>query len=339
MNMQGIYIYGFVENDCIADIKNILLESGIYSIEYNEISAVVTDTKINKLEYLNKEELAHLLVDHQLKIEKIMNSGCSKVIPMQLGTVVSSGNDVMKILINGYNILKETFEIIDEVEEIDIVAVWSNFLDVIKDISDSPQIKLMKENINKKSLYDQNDSISIGKAIKEKIDQKNSKACIDIVNSLMPFCLDARKHESMNDEMPLNYAFLVKKEESGTFIEMIDQLDIKYADKINFKIVGPLPCYSFYTIESKAIKKEDIENAKKILGIDLSDDNYNLKKAYRSKASITHPDKNSENVSDSSENFIESNNAYKLLIDYSSILKQSPDNLSNEPFYVVKIKN
>ncbi len=143
MNMQGIYIYGFVENDCIADIKNILLESGIYSIEYNEISAVVTDTKINKLEYLNKEELAHLLVDHQLKIEKIMNSGCSKVIPMQLGTVVSSGNDVMKILINGYNILKDTFEIIDEVEEIDIVAVWSNFLDVIKDISDSPQIKLM----------------------------------------------------------------------------------------------------------------------------------------------------------------------------------------------------
>ncbi len=339
MNKQGIYIYGFVPNNCIETIKKVLLESGIYSFEYNDITALVSDTENEKIEYMNREELAHLLVDHQQKIEKIMSIGCSKIIPMQLGTIVSSGNDVIKIIKNGKNILNETFEIIDGVEEIDLVAVWSDFTQLIQQISDTPQIRTLRETIARKETVDQSDSISIGKMIKEKIDNKNNKVNLDVVNSLMPFCLNAKKHDTMNDEMPVNYAFLVKKENRDLFMQKVDDLDSKYADKLNFKIVGPLPCYSFYTIESKMIKKSDIENAKKILGIDILNPDYDLKKAYRIKASLTHPDKKSADSDNDTDSFIETNNAYKLLLDYSSIIKQSPENISKEPLYLVKIKN
>jgi len=339
MSNQGIYIYGFVPGDCSVILKNILLESGIYSIEYQNISAIVSDTKNDKLEYLDREALAHLLVNHQQKLEKVMSGGCSKIIPMQLGTIVSSGNDVIKIIKNGNDILNATFQVIENVEEIDVVAVWNNFSDLIKSISDLPQIKLMREELDKKTSFDQADSIAVGKLIKEKIDSKNNKVNADIVAALMPFCLESKKHEAMNDEMPLNYAFLVKKENSNSFMDMIDQLDVKYDEKLNFKIVGPLPCYSFYTIESKVIMKDDIENAKKILGIDTFNSDSDLKKAYRNKASLTHPDKTGEIQKDGTDSFIETNKAYKLLLDYSSIVRQSPENVSKEPLYIVKIKN
>ena len=87
------------------------------------------------------------------------------------------------------------------------------------------------------------------------------------------------------------------------------------------------------------IKKSDIENAKKILGIDILNPDYDLKKAYRIKASLTHPDKKSADSDNDTDSFIETNNAYKLLLDYSSIIKQSPENISKEPLYLVKIKN
>ena len=102
MNKQGIYLYGFVPTHCFDAVRDLMLESGIYSIEYKGISAVVSDTRDEKLEYLDREALAHLLVDHQQKIEKIMGNGCSAIIPMQLGTIVNSGNDVIKILKNGF---------------------------------------------------------------------------------------------------------------------------------------------------------------------------------------------------------------------------------------------
>ncbi|MEI8186636.1 MAG: GvpL/GvpF family gas vesicle protein [Chlorobiaceae bacterium] len=339
MNKQGIYIYGFVPNECIATADNLLTESGIYTIEFNKIAAVVSDTKIENIEYMNREELAHLLVDHQRKIEKIMSSWCSKIIPMQFGTIVSSGNDVVKIIQNGSSILNDTFKNIDAVEEIDLVVVWNDFGGIIKNISENAQIRKLKENIINKKSYDEADSISIGKLMKEKIDQKNNKVNNDIINSVMPFCISAKKHDTMNDEMPVNCAFLVKKEEHELFMEKIDALDQGYANKLNFKIVGPLPCYSFYTIESKLIKKDDIEKAKKILGIDLLNQDYDLKKAYRTKASMTHPDKLVDNANDENDSFIAANNAYKLLLEYASIITQSPENVSKDPLYLVKIKN
>ena len=339
MNKQGIYIYGFIPNACIDNIKALLLNSDIYAIEYKDIAAIVSDTSIVTIEYLNKEELARLLIDHQQNIEKLMNYGCTQIIPMQLGTIVSSGNDVIKILKNGLQILEKTFTIIDTVEEIDLASVWSDFTSLIRDISQLPDVMSFKNKIALKGIYDQNDNIAIGKLIKDKIDQKNNKVYTDVYNSLMPFCVDSRKHETMNDEMPINSAFLVKKEDRNLFMDMIDQLDIKYVDKLNFKIVGPLPCYSFYTLECKVLNKKDIEHAMRIIGINSINNDNDLKKAYRIKASLMHPDKNIEGSNMGADSFIDINNAYKVLLDYSCILKQAPESTYGELLYIVKFKD
>ena len=338
MNKQGVYIYGFVPDDCFAGIANKLSQIGIYSIAYGDISAIVSDTKHEKLEYLDREALAHLLVDHQQKIERIVSEGCSIIIPMQLGTIVSSGNDVIKILKNGSILLKDTFKIIDNVSEFDLVAVWSNFSDVIKSISDTSHVRQMKEEIIRKNIIDEADAVNIGKIIKNKIEEKNNKVSQDVVNSLIPFCVETKKHETMNDEMLVNSAFLVKKENKDLFMEMVDQLDLKYEDQINFKIVGPLPCYSFYTIECKVLNKHDIETAKEVLGIDVFKSESDLKKAYRQKAGLIHPDKHTENQKINTDGFVQINNAYKILLEYSRIVKNSSDILADEPYYLIKIK-
>ncbi len=338
MNKQGIYLYGFAPTHCFDAVRDIMLESGIYSIEYSGISAIVSDTRDEKLEYLDREALAYLLVDHQKKLEKMMSSGCSEVIPVQLGTIVSSGNDVIKILKLGFAVINDVFKIIGTVEEFDLVAVWNDFPDFIRRISDTSAIRLLKEEIAKKDTYEQADSIHIGKLIKKKIDDKNNKVNSDVINSLMPYCFGVKKHETMNDEMPVNSAFLVKKENKNLYMDLIDQLDIKYADQLNFKIVGPLPCYSFYTIECKVLDKDDIEKAKEVLGIEASLTEGSLKRAYRMNAGLTHPDKNSESTQDSIDGFIKINHAYKILLEYLHAIKQSPDMVTVEPLYLVKIK-
>ena len=338
MNKQGIYLYGFAPTHCFDAVRDIMLESGIYSIEYSGISAIVSDTRDEKLEYLDREALAYLLVDHQKKLEKMMSSGCSEVIPVQLGTIVSSGNDVIKILKLGFAVINDVFKIIGTVEEFDLVAVWNDFPDFIRRISDTSAIRLLKEEIAKKDTYEQADSIHIGKLIKKKIDDKNNKVNSDVINSLMPYCFGVKKHETMNDEMPVNSAFLVKKENKNLYMDLIDQLDIKYADQLNFKIVGPLPCYSFYTIECKVLDKDDIEKAKEVLGIEASLTEGSLKRAYRMNAGLTHPDKNSESTQDSIYGFIKINHAYKILLEYLHAIKQSPDMATVEPLYLVKIK-
>ncbi|MEI8032328.1 MAG: GvpL/GvpF family gas vesicle protein [Chlorobiaceae bacterium] len=339
MDKQGIYIYGFVPAGDIATLTVELDRAGLYQIEYMGICAVVSDTRSASREHLDRERLTRLLVDHQQKLERVMSLGCSRLVPMQLGTIVSSGNDVIKILKNGIDILGDTFLKVADAEEIDLGIVWNDFQQLIVGISETKDVKALKEAIANKERCEESDGIQIGRLIKERIDQKNEGVATAVLAALKPFVMESKKHETMNDEMPLNYAFLVRKNDRDAFMDMLDRLDMHYAGSLVFKAVGPLPCYSFCTLEARVLEMGEIEKAKKLFGIDAVSSESELKKIYRSKASLNHPDKTGQTTRENPEDFIAVHNAYKLLLDYSVVSRHFSENIPDEPLYMVKIKN
>ncbi len=341
MSALGIYIYGFVSNARIDALKDILMQSGVYAIEYKKISALVSDTRESGIEGLEKESLGKLLIDHQLKIEKINAAGCDKIVPMKFGTIVSSGNDIYRILEGGYDVISSTIDAIKALHEMDVVARWSDFGNFINKIASNAEIVSLKNVMAHQDACEEVDMVSIGRAIKKKVDEKNSKARKDILKALIPICKDYKKQETLNDEMVINAAFLIESSEKERFIDAVEQTDLKYADELGFKIVGPLPCYSFYTIECKAIEKSDVESAMRCLEIEVLKSESDIKKAYRAMASVSHPDSSPEKANADSSRFIEIHNSYKLLMDYSSATKKyglEMNALGADPVYVIKIK-
>ena len=125
----------------------------------------------------------------------------------------------------------------------------------------------------------------------------------------------------MNDEMVANSAFLINRNKYKKFEQAIDQLDEEYKGLLNFKLVGPLPCYSFYTIEVKELNPEHVIKAKIELGLREETSESEIKKAYLKKAKLFHPDTNLEKVDE--ENFNKINKAYHTLLDYSAVARQS----------------
>ena len=88
------------------------------------------------------------------------------------------------------------------------------------------------------------------------MDIKNKEIEINILEALSPFGLDIKMHEVMNDQMVANSAFLLNRNKQEEFEEAINKLDEDYNDILNFKLVGPLPCYSFYTLEVKDLNPD-----------------------------------------------------------------------------------
>jgi len=125
----------------------------------------------------------------------------------------------------------------------------------------------------------------------------------------------------MNDQMITNSAFLMKRSKHEKFEQLIDELDEKYKDLLNFKLVGPLPCYSFYTLEVKALDLSLVEQAKNDLGLSDETSETEIKKAYLTKAKLFHPDTIQQNGNQESFNRI--NKAYHTLLEYTMAAKQS----------------
>ena len=133
---------------------------------------------------------------------------------------------------------------------------------------------------------------------------------------MQPLCEAVKEHDVMDDQMVSNTAFLIDYNYLVLAEREIENLNAKLNGKLNFKFIGPLPCYSFYTLEMQALPFSEIESARKELGLSNVTSVKNIKQAYLDKVKLFHPDINSS--TDSGDVLNRINKAYKVIVDYYS---------------------
>ena len=316
MQPNGIYIYGVVPNFYGTEMFRSLEKSGVYAIPFQNISAIVSNRENSYVDFADRETLGRLLVQHQQTIEGLVAIGFNMFIPMQLGTIAKSKAEVFKILSNGHELIIETMNKIEHLTEIDLAATWADLSDTISEVVKNPDILAMKiDMLSNSDGISQVDQVKIGMLIEEKLKEKNNKVELDILGALSAFSLDIKMHEVMDNQMICNSAFLLNRSKKEKFEAVIYQLDEVYNGKLNFKMVGPLPCYSFYTLEVRELSMEKVAVAKKELGLGRETSESEIKRAYQEKAKEFHPDISHGN--ETKDNFNRIKNAYHTLIEYS----------------------
>lgn len=311
----GKYIYGVINSNAKKSCE--VRKGGVNFIPYQDIAAAVNDSKIINYTHMSRNELAMALVEHQKVIEQIMGQGYS-IIPMRLGTLAMNEIEVKDILSKGYGLIKEIIPKISGKIELDVVCRWSDFTLALKEAGEAREIKEYKERLlNNPKGISVDDQMKIGFMLKGALDQMQENYGGKIRDNLKTLCIDYREYELTDDKMVLNLAFLIDKLKQKEFYAKVENLNTGFMDKLNFRCVGPLPAYSFYSLEIKRIQFNDINWARKKLGI-LEDcvGRDEIKKAYQRKAFSSHPDKNPDKPGIEKE-FDEIKKSYDILLDFA----------------------
>ena len=324
MAENGKYIYGILNSNTNLQLsipKAFILDEGeshmaVYTIPHEDVSALVRDSKGAGSLPRSKETLARMLISHQAVIERIMAQGAT-IIPMKLGTYAQDENEVKAILNEGYTLMKEIMEKIADKIEIDVVATWSHFNSTVKDVGEEKEIKELKERLlSRPHGATVDDQMKIGLMIKKALDEKRAGISRDILDRLQAVSEDSRIHELMDDRMVMNAAFLISRAKHKDFEEKVEELNKTMQEKLNFRCVGPLPPYSYYTLEAKKFHFEEIEWARKKLGL-LNEraTRGEIKNAHRAMAFSSHPDRK-PNTPGIEKEFDEITQAYHVLWEY-----------------------
>ena len=340
-----MYIYGILNSNASLQLsipKDLLLEegesNGVYTIAYQGISALVRGSEIvdtstslsingersRTIDYthMRKDVLARLLVGHQTVIERIMTAQ-DTIIPMRLGTNACDETEVRDILSKGYNLIKEIFERISNKIEIDLTSTWGDLASIIKEAGEEKEIKEFKERLlsNPQGIT-ADDQMKIGFMLKRVLDKKRDNYACQIQEALKTVSPDFKAHELMDDKMVVNIAFLIDKDKREGFDKKVEELNAKFNEKLNFRCIGPLPPYSFYTLEIKKLKFEEIDGARKRLEI-LEDRSSrdDIKKAFHRQVFIFHPDKNPDKPG-TEKDYDEIVRSYNILLDYGRACEQ-----------------
>lgn len=328
MAVIGKYIYGIIPGQSLSpalgqaqNFSEGCGANGVHTIAHRDISAVVSEAEIFDFTHMLRDALARQLVKHQKVIEGIMPG--HTIIPMRLGTFASDKNEVRDILNKGYRVIKDVFEKIGDKIEIDVVATWSDFDSVLKEVGEEKEIREFKEKLlaNPKGITVDN-QLKVGVVVKKALDEKRERYATIIQNALRGVSQDLRVHKLMDDKMVTNTASLISKVKQEDFDKGIEELNSRFAEKLNFRCVGPLPPYSFYALEIKRLQFGEIDWARRKLGLRESAGKDELGKARKRSAISTHPDTNPATPGVERE-FDGVTKAYHILLDYCLAAEQA----------------
>jgi len=287
--MHGKYIYGIIDsvNENELGISGLGSPSPVYTIAYQDLSCVVSNYFGKEFNSISKEEVVRCLLAHQVVVEHAMRE--HTVLPVKFGAVLTTSDEVCNLLSQGHSQFVDALAWIQDKVEIEVAATWDT-KQILQEISTEPEISLASKAIASKGAQTVQEQIQLGRIVKASMDKRRSSYQEQMINFLMSVSVDVQPNALVSDEMVMNVAFLVEKTNQEEFDSCVKQLDDLFHNQINFRIIGPLPPYTFATVEVTRPSPEKIEDARQLLHLDKTFAEPNIRKAYRHLAAQNHPD-------------------------------------------------
>ena len=310
------YIYGVISSSQPATFGQSLLSSRpeeVYTVVQRDLAGVVSNYSGGDFASLSQEDKLRCLMAYQGIIERVMKE--YTILPVKFGTLVESEDDIRRILEQGYNKLAQTSDQIDGLVEIEVAATW-DLKKVLEEIGNEEEIRQLKHSVAGKTDAEILEmQINAGKLVKESLDRRRESYRSQMMQSLAEVSLDIQPNALVADEMVMNVAFLIQREKQAEFDRQVKRVDEAFNDQINFRVIGPLPPYSFSTVEIRRPDAGEIEKARQLLGLGTDISDKELKEAYRRLAAKSHPDAHlGDDTGD--EQFARVREAFVLLRDY-----------------------
>lgn len=324
--MEGKYIYGIVtgSNETIVDINGLGNSSRVYTIGYQDLSCLLSDYHDVDFSCMPKERIIRNLLRHEIVVEHVMKE--HNVLPMKFGTLLATSAEVRNLLLQGYSQFVDTLSQIQDKVEVEVAATWDTTR-VLQEISKEKDIVSAKEAIASKSAQQTlSDRLHLGQMVKASMDRRRDSYRERMVDILKTMAVDVQRNALVSDQMVMNVAFLIEKSNQEQFDKSVRLLNDLFRDEVNFRVIGPLPPYSFAMVEVTKPSPDKLREARQLLQLGETSSEPDIRKAYRHLAAETHPDRKPGDEL-ARKQFAVLRQASELLIAYCRGQAKSGDNL------------
>jgi len=247
---EGKYIYGIIRHNGPVEFGPIGIGKRsdlVYGINYNDISAIVSNSPIIQYEARRVN-----MTTHEKVLEDVMQK--FTVLPVRFSTISEHNDDagIIRILENDYEKFSDLLHKMEGKKELGlkVLAHEAQMYETIVEKYESIRImrgKLMNLPADKTHYQ----RMKIGEMVAEAL-KKETETYKNIIHSVLdPLAEDVKVNDNYGEMMILNAAFLIKNSKEPEFDIAVNELDEKYGTLMTFKYVGTLPPYNFVNLVIK----------------------------------------------------------------------------------------
>lgn len=315
--MPGVYVYAIIPTQ-----HELVFEAGggdndhdeVYTILKHDLAAVVSSSPLQDYRGLGRNEAVRYLVAHQRVVEVVMAD--FPLLPVKFGTVLPDEAWVRRLLEQGQTLFRNALDSLEGRVQMEVVVLW-DLQKILQEIAqEEPIARLSAQLANRPAEDTRDERITIGQRVQDSLERRRVALQSHMLSSLREITSDLVINPPMDDSMVANTALLVDKAGREALDQRLELLDKEFDGQLRLRCVGPLPPYSFATVEVQVPSFQEILKARLQLGLGEAASTVEIRQAYRELASQLHPDHNSEDPQ-AEARMAALTRAYKLLTNYT----------------------
>jgi len=215
----------------------------VYTVNYKDMAAVVSDVPIVPLDSTRENVLAHERVN-----ETVMRD--HTVIPMSFGTIFKTRDDIVELLRSAYEAFTDVLNKMQDKLEFGLKVLWDRD-EIVRVIEQEDEdIHRLKKEISSQKGSTYFARMQYGRMIDNALQQRSERYVAEFLQRLRDVSVASRVNRAIGDKMIMNAAFLVQRDQEQAFDRRIKEIASQY-DKLTFKYTGPWPPYNFVNIRLK----------------------------------------------------------------------------------------
>jgi hypothetical protein len=215
----------------------------VYTINYKDMAAVVSDVPMTPLDSTRENVLAHERVNETVMREHT-------VIPMSFGTIFKTRDDIVELLRSAYEAFADVLNKMQDKLEFGLKVLWDRE-EIVRTIEQEDEdIHRLKDEISSQKGSTYFARMQYGRLIDGALQQRSERYVATFLQRLRDVSVASRVNRAIGDKMIMNAAFLVQRDQEQAFDRRIKEIASSF-DKLTFKYTGPWPPYNFVNIRLK----------------------------------------------------------------------------------------
>ncbi len=330
--MSRIYLYAIVPAGARppADAVGVRAdEPQVWMIRGNALAAVVGAAPAVDFHALPRERAVRYLLAHQRVVESVMQT--SAALPVKFGTTLPDAAAVTSMLDRAVSVLAGPLAELAQYVQIELIVSW-DIDDIVSEVAADEAVARLKAQIAAQpggASHDQ--CLAVGKMVKEAIDRRRDDCRRRIVTTLQSVAADTVENALMDDRMIANVAALLAKDARDQLDKRLAELDKAFGERLHFRCIGPLPPYSFATVEVSLPSFAAVDEARRTLSLGESAGRAEIKSAYHQQIRRAHPDLAAEAMRQGEAGRLA--DAYHTLMHYAEALPPTGEDAGGECGY------
>jgi len=283
-------------------------------IAAGNFAAVVGGAPLPNYRDIDRKQAIRYLLAHQCVVETVMRD--HRVLPVKFGTILPDEHSVGRLLLQGTDIFRTALAGLQSKIQMEIMALW-NMDTVLAEVARHDSVVRFKSAAaTATKAVGIEDQVALGKIVCALIEARRVSLKDSIACRLGEAACDMIVNPNMDESMVVNLALLVEDNARDLLDSRLRELDTEFDGKLNFRCVGPLPPYSFATVEVQVPTFEEVDEARRLLGLGERHNRDEIKQSYRRLARQIHPDVDPDN-SEADGLISELAGGYRLLMAYA----------------------